>query len=98
VGGGFGAGVHSLAEPAGFGLALGCGPRTERSRDAAELIRTDALCILDGVDQSLQWLVQIDDPGYRAAAQRAARDYVNRNTGSSDAYTKQILEALPNHS
>jgi 3-deoxy-D-manno-octulosonic-acid transferase len=96
VGGGFGAGVHSLAEPAGFGLALACGPRTERSRDAAELIGTDALCILNSVDQFKQWLLQIDDPGYRAAAQRAARDYVSRNTGSSDAYIKQILEALPN--
>ena len=96
VGGGFSAGVHSLAEPAGFGLALACGPRTERSRDAATLIATDALCILESVDQARQWLAKIDDPSYRATAQRATRVYVNRNTGSSDAYLKQILGALPN--
>ncbi|HVZ40604.1 MAG TPA: glycosyltransferase N-terminal domain-containing protein [Candidatus Kapabacteria bacterium] len=37
VGGGFGEGVHSVLEPAAYGLPVFCGPKTERSRDAQEM-------------------------------------------------------------
>lgn len=94
VGGGFGAGVHSLAEPAGFGLPLACGPRIERSRDAAALLQRDALHLLGDVDQARNWLQQIDDPAFCHSAQRAAQNYVSTNTGSADTYISQILETL----
>ena len=37
VGGGFGAGVHSVLEPAAFGVPVITGPRIERSRDASAM-------------------------------------------------------------
>jgi 3-deoxy-D-manno-octulosonic-acid transferase len=46
VGGGFGAGVHSVMEPAAYGLALSCGPAIERSQVATELARTEALFVV----------------------------------------------------
>lgn len=95
VGGGFGAGVHSLAEPAGFGLPLACGPGIERSREAAALIASDALSVLHIVDQARAWLHTIDDPAFCAAAERSTRDYVSSNTGSAEAYLTVILKELP---
>lgn len=95
VGGGFGAGVHSLAEPAGFGVPLACGPRIERSRDAAPLVATDALQVLTGINDARRWLRHIDDPVYRNATRHACRDYISKNTGSSAAYLQVILTELP---
>lgn len=95
VGGGFGAGVHSLAEPAGFGLPLACGPGIKRSREAATLVATGALRILCNLEQAREWLHTIDDPAFCTDAERAARAYVSSNTGSAEAYLTAILKELP---
>src|ERR687898_972000 len=49
VGGGFGrAGLHSVLEPAAWGLPVSFGPRWGESRDAAVLLQAGAACALPG--------------------------------------------------
>ena len=49
VGGGFGrAGLHSVLEPAAWGLPVAFGPRWRESRDAALLLEAGAAEALDG--------------------------------------------------
>ncbi|GBD04918.1 3-deoxy-D-manno-octulosonic acid transferase [bacterium HR20] len=59
VGGGFGAGVHSLLEPAIAGIPIACGPRTERSDDADELRTYGSLRIVRSSDDIYEWIVNL---------------------------------------
>ena len=94
VGGGFGAGVHSLAEPAGFGIPLACGPRVARSRDAAMLLARGALDILRSKDDAERWLRNLQDPSFCEDMGTKSRNIVTEYTGSSDYYLAMIQTHL----
>jgi len=96
VGGGFGAGVHSLTEPAAYGLPVACGPRVERARDAALLAETGALAVCTDVRQAAAWLASVVcNVEQRRRSGAAARDYVLARTGTSDIIAARILALLP---
>ncbi|MFM8770979.1 MAG: 3-deoxy-D-manno-octulosonic acid transferase [Candidatus Kapaibacterium sp.] len=94
VGGGFGAGVHSLAEPAGFGIPLACGPNVARSRDASMLLTVSALTIIKSVDDGERWLRDLHDPSFCKSMGTEARSIVTEHTGSSDYYLDMIRAHL----
>jgi 3-deoxy-D-manno-octulosonic-acid transferase len=97
VGGGFhGAGLHSVLEPAAFGIPVLFGPRHEGSRDAALLIArgggatvasTSALA-----DQLGVWLA---DSGRRADAGARARGVVADGLGAARATYELVRALLP---
>jgi 3-deoxy-D-manno-octulosonic-acid transferase len=86
VGGGWGtAGLHSVLEPAAFGVPVVFGPNHENAREAAELVRLGAAfsppepaALRDSLDALLT------DPARRDRAGRAARVYVEANLGAAD--------------
>ncbi len=94
VGGGFGAGVHSLAEPAGFGIPLACGPHVARSRDASILHELSALTIIRSLDDGERWLRNLHDPSFCEVMGTKARSIVAEHTGSSDYYLAMIRAHL----
>ncbi len=55
VGGGFGAGVHSVWEPALTGAYVACGPKTSRSPEAFELEKHNILRRVWNSQQFLNW-------------------------------------------
>lgn len=85
VGGGWGsAGIHSVLEPAAFGVPVLFGPRHGNAREASELIAagggfsaTDAAELAGRLSA---WGTNVDS---RAVAGGAARAYVERNRGAS---------------
>lgn len=96
VGGGFGAGVHSLAEPAGYGLALACGPHIKRSRDAAALQEADALVVIRTWADVTEWLRTIVvDPVARKQYGERARNVITSRAGSSLQCADMIIRSLP---
>jgi 3-deoxy-D-manno-octulosonic-acid transferase len=86
VGGGWGtAGLHSVLEPAAFGVPVFFGPRHANAREAGELIaRGGAFELRDDESAAAQILPMIQDPARRRAAGDAARAYVQSNLGAAE--------------
>jgi 3-deoxy-D-manno-octulosonic-acid transferase len=94
VGGGWGtAGLHSVLEPAAFGVPVLFGPRHANAREAAELVRAGAAQELrDGpVGPQIQPLVR--NAARRRAAGDAARAYVQASLGAAERGA-DIIERL----
>lgn len=95
IGGGFAAGVHSLAEPAAYGIPLACGPRIDRARDAAPLVESGALTLCRTADDAAEWLRKIvADVTERTRRGNAASRYVSERAGSSDKLVERLRTTL----
>jgi 3-deoxy-D-manno-octulosonic-acid transferase len=98
VGGGFGrAGLHSVLEPAAWGLPVVFGPRWKNSRDAALLLQAGAARALvhERVSLAAQeleelWTNWITDDGARKTQGANAREVVNAGVGASE-HTADLL-------
>ncbi len=101
VGGGFGhAGLHSVLEPAAWGLPVLFGPRWQESRDAELLVRAGAAEPLaelgqgDARDQLARtWEAWIANERRRAAQGARARQVVEQGLGAADR-SAALLEGL----
>jgi len=97
VGGGYHrAGLHSVLEPAVFGMPLCVGPRWTTSRDAGLLLQRGAAVALpaDGRGALLnQWLAWTRDPAARARAGAAAATVVREGRGAA-ARTAALVRGL----
>ena len=98
VGGGFHrAGLHSVLEPAVFGVPVAVGPHWETSRDAALLIETGGAVELSGdARQTLhsQWLVWHHDPKARKKAGEAGKQLVAAGRGAADRTTALVEDLV----
>lgn len=98
VGGGYHrAGLHSVLEPATFGVPICFGPRWQQSRDAAALIHGEAAVTLpeDGPQALLaQWLRWRDDPSSRQRAGAAAAAVVQNGMGATIRTVALVRELL----
>lgn len=95
VGGGFHrAGLHSVIEPAAFGVPVVFGPRHQASREAQVLLDVGgASAVTDSTALTAQFTRWLNDHQARAHASRAARDAVERETGAT-ARSVALISAL----
>src|SRR5207249_319743 len=88
VGGGYHrAGLHSVLEPAVFGVPVAVGPHWHKSRDATLLIERGGAVALssDGRHQlHSQWLVWHHDPAARSKAGAAGKRLVREGRGAAE--------------
>jgi 3-deoxy-D-manno-octulosonic-acid transferase len=96
VGGAFhAAGLHSVLEPAAFGVPVLFGPRFSGTRDARLLLDADAALSVEDTegmrDALLRWL---GAPSERIAAGRAARDVVHAGLGAAQRSYALVAELL----
>ncbi|HEX6371154.1 MAG TPA: glycosyltransferase N-terminal domain-containing protein [Longimicrobium sp.] len=85
VGGGWGAaGLHSVLEPAAFGVPVLFGPRHANAREAAELIAAGGAVELAADDVGARITPLLADSARRRAAGDAAHAYVHANLGAAD--------------
>lgn len=92
IGGGFGAGIHSVTEPAGYGIPLCTGPGISNSHDAIELEKMNALTTIENIEDFSEWLTRIIiDEKLRSLAGRTAMEYVHELTGSSKKIASILL-------
>jgi 3-deoxy-D-manno-octulosonic-acid transferase len=101
VGGGFGrAGLHSVLEPAAWGVPVAFGPRWRQSRDAALLLEAGAAApltkekSLGGEELYRAWRSWIEDEGRRATQGERARSVVERGRGASRRSAEMLGEAI----
>lgn len=98
VGGGFGtAGLHSVLEPAGWGLPVAFGPRSANSREADLLVGAGAALRLDGSDPARQlatwWSRMLGERAERETAGRAAFAVVDAGRGAASRQA-ELVEGL----
>jgi len=98
VGGGFHrAGLHSVLEPAVFGVPVLVGPHWHMSRDAELLLeRGGAIAVAADGRQPLhaQWLVWFHDPAVRRKAGAVGRQMVREGRGAAERTTALVLQLV----
>ena len=95
IGGGFGAGVHSVTEPAGYGIPLATGPKIESSPDAIKLKEIGALTVVKDTNDLYNWLYEVlIDKDKRFSMGTISKKYVYDSKGSSAIIALKILESL----
>lgn len=92
IGGGFGQGVHSVAEPAGYGIPLASGANIGRARDAIALQSKGALTLIRTPDDAYQWLsTMLQSPEIREKQGLIAHHYIHAELGWSEKIARVIL-------
>jgi 3-deoxy-D-manno-octulosonic-acid transferase len=96
VGGGFhNAGLHSVLEPAAYGVPVAFGPRHSNSRDAVMLARSRGGDSVVTVDETIEVLQQwLADPAARDQAGTAARAFVQRGLGAGERSYELVMQLL----
>ena len=92
IGGAFGAGVHSVTEPAGYGIPLATGIGMNNSPDAIMLKNLNALTVICSADDFYLWLERIinDKTTYNEMAE-ISREYIVSRLGSSEKIYDQMI-------
>jgi 3-deoxy-D-manno-octulosonic-acid transferase len=96
VGGGFGKrGIHSVLEPAAFGVPVLFGPRHANAREAAELVEAGG-AFEAGRGAALRWRLEalLIRPETRTIAGAAARAYVEARAGGAARGAELVLRLL----
>lgn len=96
VGGGFGrAGLHSVLEPAAWGIPVIVGPHWQESRDAGRLMADGAAVSAGTVDAlATVWVNWLEDEAARAAAGARAHAVVEAERGASARSAALLDDAL----
>ncbi|HET7460672.1 MAG TPA: glycosyltransferase N-terminal domain-containing protein [Longimicrobium sp.] len=96
VGGGFGsAGLHSVLEPAAFGIPVLFGPRHANAREAGELVAAGgafAVASAEDTERVLAGLLDVYEVRTRAATK--AREYVRARLGAAERGAEMVERAL----
>lgn len=95
IGGGFGAGVHSVTEPAGYGLALATGPKMQNSPDAINLRDDGCLEIIKNTKHLENWIHNtLFKKEKRILIENKSRSYLIDRKGSSYIIANKIKSIM----
>ncbi len=94
IGGGFGAGVHSVAEAACYGMVVSCGPKFQHNADAVALEQSGGLQCLRTVDEAVRWLEWVQNPEQTHELAQANAKKIASTIGTSDNVVQTIAEVL----
>jgi 3-deoxy-D-manno-octulosonic-acid transferase len=96
VGGGFGrAGLHSVLEPAAWGVPVAFGPRWRESRDAGLLLAAGAAAVVtDGTTLGRCWLRWIEEEERREAQGLRAKAVVDDGRGAARRSAELLTELI----
>ena len=92
IGGGFGTGIHNINEAAVWGVPVLFGPRHNKFKEAADLIKAGGAFEYRTTEEAAHLLTQLknDEAQRKQAAETAAR-YIRENIGATDMILKSIL-------
>ena len=95
VGGGFTRLLHSVIEPAVYGIPVSFGPNIRRKVTPTEMVRLGIGRVVHDTEELDQWFKRLKSDRARRdyIAKRAAK-YVNQNTGATPRVVRHILDRL----
>jgi len=92
VGGGFTSGIHSILEPAVFGLPVIFGPDYQKFQEAHDMLSLGAAsCVYSNEELENQIDSYLSNPEKLRSASALARGYVNKNRGASKEIVKYLF-------
>lgn len=92
VGGGFGKGIHNIAEAAVYGCPVIFGPNHKQFREALALIECGGGFTIGNADQLLEVLTPlVIDENRRNSAALAAGSYIHTGAGATEQILKKVL-------
>jgi 3-deoxy-D-manno-octulosonic-acid transferase len=92
IGGAFGAGVHSVTEPAGYSIPLACGTGMTNSPDAVEMLKLSALQTIANSDDFYKWISRlINNPEIAAFVSKKTEAFVKSKIGSTEKAYNEIF-------
>lgn len=94
VGGGFGAGVHSVTEPAGFGVPIACGTNYENSPDAVALLKAGGLNSIKNSEELINWIILMIEKSNRERIGAINKKYLTESAGTSQIVKDKILTLI----
>jgi 3-deoxy-D-manno-octulosonic-acid transferase len=93
VGGGFGKGIHSILEPACWGVPVLFGPDYKGFKEAFDLIERDGAFCFRNLDQfSVTVNKLLENKNLYKASSDATTGYINENTGATEKILKYLLQ------
>ena len=95
VGGGFTRLLHSVIEPAVYGIPVSFGPNIRRKVTPTEMVRLGIGAVVHDADELDQWFKSLKNDRARRdyIAKRAAK-YVKQNTGATPRVVRHILDRI----
>lgn len=91
VGGGFGTGIHSVIEPAGFGLPIACGPKIAKSVDAKIYKHNGFLTVVRKEEDFASWINKfLFNPEYLHKLNLEIKSFFESQCGA----TNEIVNAI----
>ena len=91
VGGGFGAGIHSVLEAVVYGMPVAFGPRYHKFKEACDLIELGVARSVTSEKELKEWFAELrDDADYLARLSALGKVYVGKHRGA----TEKIVEAI----
>lgn len=95
IGGAFGAGVHSVTEPAGYGIPLASGTGMQNSPDALNLKDLKCLTIIADPEDFYEWIkIMVEHKDEYQRMSKTAGDYINSRLGSSKRIFEDITQNI----
>lgn len=92
VGGGFTDGIHSILEPAAFGLPVIFGPDYHKFQEAHDLIKLGAAnTVSDYQGLASVFYQYLSNPKALSSSAEIAQNYVNKNRGASEQIVKHLF-------
>ena len=89
VGGGFRTGLHSVLEPAGYGLPIICGPKTDKQVDAIKLQKLGGLFIINDANELFNKINELNNNLILDNISKINKNYLYQNSGKSlEIYNK----------
>lgn len=93
IGGAFGSGIHSVSEPAGYGIPIISGPDIYKMPDAVTLNKLNSLKTISNSNELNEILTQlINDLELRQRIGLINQNYIKNNSGSSIKIAEYILK------
>ncbi|MEI6089625.1 MAG: glycosyltransferase N-terminal domain-containing protein [bacterium] len=95
IGGAFGAGIHSVTEPAGYGVPVICGKDFDNSPDAVNMVRLGLLKPIGNMNEMLTFLEYLyENPEKEKSLACKTKDYIFGQGGASEIISTQILKTV----
>lgn len=94
IGGGFGAGIHNILEPAAFGLPVIFGPRFQKFEEAKSLVETGGAFSVKNQAELAAVLRKLGEPVFYENASRQARLFIEMNKGATEKIMAFLADKL----
>jgi 3-deoxy-D-manno-octulosonic-acid transferase len=94
VGGGFGAGIHNVLEPAAFGMPVIFGPNYEKFREARELVEINSAFPVNNIEEFNTLMTHLlKDASVINTISKKAASYVKENVGATNKIISTVFNS-----